>query len=67
MVSKELLEKFKKLYEEKFNTSLTDEEVTQMATDLINLMRVLLQPEPEATEEVNDERREDATSRTYPA
>jgi hypothetical protein len=67
MVSKELLEKFKKLYEEKFNTTLTDEEVTQMATDLINLMRVLLQPEPEATEEVNDERREDETSRTYQA
>ncbi len=49
MISKELLQKFKTLYQEQFNISLTDEEATKMATDLVNLMRVLLKPDPKPT------------------
>jgi len=44
MLSKQILEKFKNLYFEKFNIKLSDEETTAMATDLVNLMKVLLQP-----------------------
>ncbi len=44
MIDKELQEKFKKLYHEKFNIALSDEEATAMATDLVNLMKVLLKP-----------------------
>jgi hypothetical protein len=51
MVTKELLEKFKTLYQEQFNISLTDEDATKMATDLVNLMRVLLKPEPPLSSE----------------
>jgi hypothetical protein len=46
MVSKEQLDKFKSLYQRKYNTSLTDEEATKMTTDLLNLMRVLIKPLP---------------------
>ena len=55
MVSKEILEKFKKLYHAKFNVSLSDEEATQMTTDLVNLMRVLLKPETKDQERRQDE------------
>jgi hypothetical protein len=44
MVSQEFLEKFKNLYKEKFNIILTDEEATKLATDFLNLMRVLIRP-----------------------
>ncbi|MBI2314971.1 hypothetical protein HYU93_02845 [Candidatus Daviesbacteria bacterium] len=44
MISNELLEKFKRLYQEKYNITLSDEEATQMATDFLNLMKVLLRP-----------------------
>lgn len=46
MVNKETLTKFKNLYKAKFNIALSDEEATQMATDLINLMKILMKPEP---------------------
>lgn len=46
MISNELLDKFKKLYKEKFDVTLTDEQATKAATDLVNLMRVLLKPDP---------------------
>ncbi len=46
MISKKLLEKFKKLYLEKFGVQLTDEKATRAFTDLINLMKVLLEPDP---------------------
>lgn len=45
MISNELLGKFKKLYKEKYDIALTDEETTKMATDLVNLMRILLKPD----------------------
>lgn len=44
-MEKELREKFKKLYRDKFNIDLTDEEATEMSADLINLMSILLKPE----------------------
>lgn len=44
MISNELLEKFKRLYKEKYDIILSDEEATQMATDFLNLMKVLLRP-----------------------
>ena len=43
-MNNEIRDKFKKLYYEKFGISLTDEEATEMASDLINLMKVLLKP-----------------------
>lgn len=63
MVSKETIEKFKKLYQDKFNVTVSDEEATQMATDLVNLMRVLLKPDPiQNNPEVSkDERKPDET------
>lgn len=45
MISTRLFEKFKKLYYIKFKTQLSNEKATEMFTDLINLMRVLLKPE----------------------
>jgi hypothetical protein len=67
MVSKELLEKFKKLYQEKYNVTLNDEEATQMATDLVNLMQILLKPlPPQVTDKSKQiERRENETFSTY--
>lgn len=63
MVSKEILEKFRRLYKEKYDVTLTDEETTQLANDLVNLMRVLLKPEPKSTTNKvkPEERRQDET------
>ncbi len=44
MITNELRDKFKKLYYEKFSITLSDEEATVMAMDLVNLMKVLLMP-----------------------
>ncbi len=44
MLSKELLDRFKSLYQEQFEITLTDEEATKMASDLINLVKVLVSP-----------------------
>jgi hypothetical protein len=62
MISNELLEKLKKIYQAKFNVSLTNEEATQMATDIVNLMKVLLEPEPQ---EIKEEGRQDETITTH--
>lgn len=61
MVSKEIIAKFKTIYQEKFNIILTDEKATQMANDLVNLMRVLLKPDlsKENIDTYNHERRQD--------
>ena len=68
MVSAEMLEKFKKLYLEKYNISLTNEEATQMANDLVNLMSLLLKPPRKKTvlEQNSNERRQDETLTTRP-
>jgi len=62
MVRAEIREQFKKLYEEKFHIAITDEEATQMATDLINLVQVLVKPDvlPELTTSKEPERRNNA-------
>lgn len=61
----EIRDKFKKLYYEKFGISLTNEEATQMSTDLINLVKVLLKPDkPEVLVTSSLERRQ---HETYPA
>ena len=44
MVSEQAFIKFKELYSKKYNTQLSDEEATMMATDLLNLMRILVRP-----------------------
>lgn len=62
MVSQEIIKRFKLLYQEEFNISLNDEEATQMTTDLVNLMGVILKREPKET--VIKERGEDATITT---
>lgn len=66
MISKEILEKFKNLYKKKYNVDLTDEQTIQLANDLVNLMRILLKPEPKTVEsEVKqEERRQNETIET---
>lgn len=63
MVSKEKLAKFKQLYLKKYNVSLTDEEATEMATALVNLMSILLKPDSEEVQNTSEqeERRTDET------
>lgn len=65
MVSRELLDKFKMIYKEDFNVILSDEEATEMSTELVNLMKVLLKPDPiPRTEDVSIEEGEpDETGR----
>jgi hypothetical protein len=46
MISTELLDKFKSLYEEKYNIILSDVEATELATHFLNLMKILIKPKP---------------------
>jgi hypothetical protein len=48
MISKEYLDKFKKLYKDKYNITLTDEETTELATHFLNLMEILIRPKAKA-------------------
>ncbi len=50
MVTKEIHEKFKRLYREKYDIVLTDEEVTEKLTSFLNVMKVLIYPEPKVKE-----------------
>jgi len=45
MVSKEILDKFKSLYKEKYNIILTEEEATELVTQFLTLMKILIMPE----------------------
>lgn len=56
MIDNELREKFKKLYFEKFNIMLSDEEATAMATDLVNLVKVLLKTKPQSALVINSQK-----------
>ena len=69
MVRAEIRDQFKKLYEEKFHIAITDEEATKMATDLINLVQVLVKPDslPELTSSEEPERRNNALISLQPA
>jgi len=44
MISKESLEKFKRLYKERFKEELSDEETLRKATRLLNLYRAVYTP-----------------------
>lgn len=44
MIRKEYLEKFKKLYRDKYNIVLNDEEATELAQHFLNLMDILIHP-----------------------
>lgn len=54
MISKESLERFKKLYYEKYNIALSDEAATLMATDFLNLMKILTRPQPKNAAQNNN-------------
>ena len=45
MITKNIIDKGKKLYLEKYGVNLSDEEATRLMTDLVNLMKVLLKPD----------------------
>lgn len=59
MVSKELLDQFKMIYKEEFNVTISDEEATEMSTELVNLMKVLLKPDPNPEPEENSDQFEE--------
>ncbi|MBI2325845.1 hypothetical protein HYU91_00460 [Candidatus Collierbacteria bacterium] len=44
MISKEYLDKFKKLYKDKYEITLNDEEATELANHFLNMMEVLIRP-----------------------
>ena len=46
MINEEMLGKFKKLHFENYGIKLSDEEATKMATDFLNLMKILVKPLP---------------------
>ncbi len=60
MLSKEILDKFNKLYKDKYDIDLTDEQTVKLANDLVNLVKILIEPENNQTE-----RRQDAKNREF--
>ena len=70
MISKEYIDKFKKLYKDKYEITLSDEEATELATHFLNLMEILIRPkpkintvDPKVTTSSESERRQYATRR----
>jgi hypothetical protein len=66
MINKEYLAKFKKLYKDKYDIDLSDEETTELATHFLNLMDILIHPKPKTIDtntgqSSNLERRQYAT------
>jgi hypothetical protein len=57
MINKEYLDKFKKLYKDKYNITLSDEETTELATHFLNLMEILIRPKskPEAARQISNQ------------
>jgi len=49
MIRKEYLDKFKKLYLDKYNITLSDEKATELATHFLNLMEILIRPKMKQT------------------
>ncbi|MEK7571634.1 MAG: hypothetical protein AAB553_05155 [Patescibacteria group bacterium] len=45
MVTKEQLEEFQEIYFQKYNIRLSNEEATEQANALLNLMKILLKPD----------------------
>lgn len=46
MISKTRLDEFKKLYLTKYNIVLSDEKATELATQFLTLMKILIYPDP---------------------
>lgn len=63
MIRKEYLEKFKKLYHDKYNIVLNDEEATELAQHFLNLMDILIHPKQKRENKVNSEKELDITKR----
>lgn len=55
MIRKEYLEKFKKLYKDKYNIVLDDEEATELAQHFLNLMDILIHPKHRPRNTVKEE------------
>ena len=65
MVSNEKIAELKQLYFKKYKVLLTDEEAVEMATALVNLMKILIKPETklEPKESDKEERKQGETIR----
>lgn len=63
MLTRESLEKFKRIYQEQFNTTLTDEEATLMATDFLNMMKILVSPDPQEVDTQIQEKSKDISEK----
>jgi len=53
MISKEYLDKFKRLYKDKYDITLSDEEATELATHFLNMMEVLIRPKQKRQQNLN--------------
>ena len=53
MISKEYLDKFKRLYKDKYDITLSDEEATELATHFLNMMEVLIRPKHKRQQNLN--------------
>lgn len=53
MISKEYLDKFKRLYKDKYDITLSDEEATELATHFLNMMEVLIRPKQKSQKNLN--------------
>jgi hypothetical protein len=49
--TKEQLDEFKQIYKKEFGKEISDEEALEMATDLINLFKVIYRPIPTNNQE----------------
>ncbi len=63
MISAPVREEFKQLYFRKYNIHLSNEEATEMATDLLNLVKTITKPKS-FTSSINQERSENEAIRT---
>jgi len=54
MISKEYLDKFKKLYKDKYDITLTDEEATDLANHFLNMMEVLIRPKQKRAQSIQN-------------
>ena len=54
MISKEYLDKFKKLYKDKYEITLTDDEATELANHFLNMMEVLIKPKQKRSRSIQN-------------
>lgn len=54
MVSEVMLEKFKKIYFDKYHVSLTNQEALEMANPLLNLIATLVKPDQQKSTEIEN-------------